>query len=242
MNLSKSQIDRLGDRLRRGDVSDDDLRLLDTYRRSFTNGYEKVVGRIRDELSLEPSGRPEKTNTSIIEKLRRQSVRLSQIQDIAGCRIVVPELLTQDEAVERLKATFANVEVDDRRQQPSHGYRAVHVIIETSGKLVEVQVRTSLQHLWAEVSEKLSGVVDANIKYGSGDRDILIILDTMSEKIREQELAEAAHLKIMASDDLDEDELFLEGPSLPEIITGRLSIARMLEAIGKLPRMKGRNQ
>lgn len=109
-------------------------------------------------------------------------------------------------------------------------------------KLIEVQVRTSLQHLWAEVSEKLSGVVDAGIKYGSGDRDILIILNTMSQKINEQEHAEAEHLRIMASDDLDEDELFLEGPKLPDIMLGRVSIARMLEAIGEvIPRMKGRN-
>ena len=243
IEISKTQIDRLGDRLRSRDISDDDLRLLDDYRRSFTGAYRTVVGQIGDQLGLVATGRPEKTNTSIIEKLRRQSIRLSQIQDIAGCRIVVPDILTQNEAIERLKTLFDRIEVDDRREQPSHGYRAVHVIVENSGKLIEVQVRTSLQHLWAEVSEKLSGVVNASIKYGSGDQDILIILNTMSQKIREQELAEAAHLRIMASDDTDEDELFLEGPKLPGIMSGRLSIARMLDAIAEvIRRMKGRNQ
>lgn len=34
--LSKTQIDRLGDRLRKGNIQQDDLRLLDIYRRSFT--------------------------------------------------------------------------------------------------------------------------------------------------------------------------------------------------------------
>src|SRR5712692_7902197 len=92
-NLSKNQIDRLGDRLRKGDISDDDLRLLDSYRRSFSDAYENVVGQIRHQLGLEPTGREEKTTTSIIEKLRRQSIRLSQMQDIAGCRIVVTDLL-----------------------------------------------------------------------------------------------------------------------------------------------------
>lgn len=242
-DLTKSQVDRLGERLRKGDITDDDLRLLDSYRRSYTEAYETVVGLIQSQIGLEPSGRPAKTNTMIIEKLRRQSIRLSQIQDIAGCRIVVPDLLTQDEAVERLKMLFDNIEVDDRRERPSHGYRAVHVIVKNSGKLIEVQVRTSLQHLWAEVSEKLSGVVDASIKYGRGDKDILIILNTMSQKIKEQELAEAAHLLAMASEDTDEDELFLEGPRFPGIMLGRLSIARMLDAIGEvIPRLKGRNQ
>lgn len=239
--LSKNQIDRLGDRLRKGEISEDDHRLLDSYRRSFSDSYEDVVGRIRDELGLEPTGRPQKTATSIIEKLRRQSIRLSQIQDIAGCRIVVPDLLTQDEAVERLKKSFDRIDIDDRREQPSSGYRAVHVIVENSGKLIEVQVRTSLQHLWAEVSEKLSGVVDASIKYGSGDQEILSILSAMSQRIKEQELAEAAHSRIMESD--DEDEVFREGPKLLEIMFGRLSIARMLDAIGEvIPQIKGRNQ
>ena len=100
--LTKSQVDRLGDRLRKGDISEEDQQLLDSYRRSFSDAYGIVFRRIRIQLSLEPSGRPQKTATSIREKLRRQSVRLSQIQDIAGCRIVVPDLLAQDETVERL--------------------------------------------------------------------------------------------------------------------------------------------
>src|SRR5437762_4603232 len=86
VRLTKGQVDRLGDRLRKGDIGDDDLRLLDNYRRSFSEAYEIVVGQIRDQLGLEPTGRQEKTTPSIKAKLRRQSIRLSQMQDIAGCR------------------------------------------------------------------------------------------------------------------------------------------------------------
>lgn len=75
--LTKNQIDRLGGRLRKEDISEDDLRLLDSYRRSFTEGYEDVVGQIRDHLNLEPTGRPAKSTTSIIDKLKRESIRLS---------------------------------------------------------------------------------------------------------------------------------------------------------------------
>lgn len=119
--ISKTQIDRLGARLRKGDISDDDLRLLDDYRRLFTGAYRIVVGQIGDLLGLVATGRPEKTNSSIIAKLRRQSIRLSQIQDIAGCRIVAPDILSQDEAIERLKTLFDTIDIDDRREQPSHG-------------------------------------------------------------------------------------------------------------------------
>ena len=66
--FSKSQIDRLGDRLRKGHISEEDRRLLDGYRRSFTDAYEEAVGKIRVQLSLEPTGRPAKSTTSIVEQ------------------------------------------------------------------------------------------------------------------------------------------------------------------------------
>lgn len=238
---TKSQVDRLGDRLRKGDISEDDLGLLDSYRRSFSEGYEDVVSRIRGELGLEPTGRPAKSTTAIIDKLQRESVRLSQMQDIAGCRVVVLDLLSQDEALERLTALFDRTAIVDRREQPSYGYRGVHVIVENSGKLIEVQVRTFLQHRWAQLSEKLSDVIDSTIKYGGGDQDVAMILRAMSEKIKAHEIAEARHSEVMSSEEEDE-EMYHEGMRLPNLMSERLSIIQMLDAIGEvIPRMKGRN-
>lgn len=188
--MSKSQIDRLGDRLRRGNITEADLRLLDAYRRSFSESYEIVVGAIKKELALEPTGRPAKSTTSVSDKLRREHIRLTQIQDIAGCRLTVTDIANQDAVVESLKSLFENVSIVDRRQQPSHGYRAVHVIPSCHGKLVEIQIRTSLQHLWAELSEKLSDAVDPLIKYGGGDETIRTILTLASSIVAGEELAE----------------------------------------------------
>jgi ppGpp synthetase/RelA/SpoT-type nucleotidyltranferase len=181
MELSKSQIDRLGGRLRKGDINETDLRLLDGYRRSFGDAYEDVVREVSEKLYLEPTGRPAKSTTSIIDKLQRESIRLSQMQDIAGCRLTVADILTQDAVVAQLVGLFDKATVVDRREHPSHGYRAVHVIVDHSGKLIEVQVRTLLQHLWAELSEKLSDIVDKEIKYGGGSNEVAVSLATMSE-------------------------------------------------------------
>jgi hypothetical protein len=72
----------------------------------------------------------------------------------------------------------------DRRMNSSHGYRAVHVIVMTQGVSVEIQVRTALQDLWAELSERLSDVVDSSIKYGGGDPEdrqwLLLISDSIA--------------------------------------------------------------
>ena len=166
--LSKTQVDRLGDRLRKGNITEADLRLLDQYRRSFTEAYEVVVEAVRNELSLEPTGRPAKSTTSISDKLRRESIRLSQIQDIAGCRLIVSDIAAQESVVQSLTTLFEHTTISDRRAKPSHGYRAVHVIVNSRGKLIEIQVRTTLQHIWAELSEKFSDVIDPAIKYGGG--------------------------------------------------------------------------
>lgn len=55
--LSKSQIDRLGERLRAGAVSESDLRVLDEYRRAFSSAYESVVQIIRERVKHQPTAR-----------------------------------------------------------------------------------------------------------------------------------------------------------------------------------------
>jgi ppGpp synthetase/RelA/SpoT-type nucleotidyltranferase len=188
MALSKTKIDQLGLRLRQADtISQDDVRMLDEYRLSFGSAYESVVQIIREKLGLNPTGRAAKTIPSIVQKLRRQNTRLSQIQDIAGCRLVVGDIIEQDRVVARLENQFDKVQRDDRRAQPSHGYRAVHVIVATGGKLVEIQVRTQLQHVWAELSEKYSDVIDPELKYGRGNPEFQGILVKTSGLVESME-------------------------------------------------------
>jgi putative GTP pyrophosphokinase len=93
---SYSAIDRLGEALARGVVTPEAVTELDAYRRTFGAAYEVVVRRLRMELQLAPTGRPAKTTASIIDKLRRETIRLSQMQDIAGCRVVVEDATQQD--------------------------------------------------------------------------------------------------------------------------------------------------
>jgi putative GTP pyrophosphokinase len=188
--MTKTQIDQLGARLRKGDVSEADLRLLDAYRLSFEQAYRHVIGIIRETLKLEPTGRPAKSTTSIVDKLKRESIRLTQMQDIAGCRLIVDDIEAQEKTVAELKRVFGSVTVIDRREKPSHGYRAVHLVVKKDDKNIEIQVRSALQHLWAELSEKLSDVHDPMIKYGGGKgflRDVLMAFSPVIAKVEEAE-------------------------------------------------------
>ena len=83
-----------------------DLQALYEYRRSFSDAYDTVFREIRDRLGLAPTGRRLKTIPSLRAKLRRESVRLTQIQDIAGCRLVVSDTTEQDRVVSQLQDLF----------------------------------------------------------------------------------------------------------------------------------------
>lgn len=236
--ISKTQVDRLGDRLRKGTITDSDLRLLDQYRRSFTEAYETVAHGIRNRLGLEPTGRPAKSTSSITEKLRRESIRLSQIQDIAGCRVIIPDISEQDHLVASLVELFPQNTVIDRRERPSHGYRAVHVIVRSKKKLVEIQVRTALQQEWAEVSEKLSDLIDPGVKYGGGNEVAVNLLAAASDLVAVQEeselkLVEAQQLtsqalsRVSLTDETKDDIMQLQRTldSFREMVTGNREIA-----------------
>jgi len=194
-DLSNSQINKLGNRLRVYPHSDQDLQLLDEFRNSYSQTFD-AVRRILQRRSVEPVARNIKSTLSIVAKLRRQpNLNLSQIQDIAGCRIIVPNIARQDEEVKDLRVDFPEAHVKDRRLVPSHGYRAVHVIARVDQKSFEIQVRTLLQQQWAELSEKASDIIDPEIKYGGHGRGFQIPLTVISRQIAEHESEETTLLE-----------------------------------------------
>jgi ppGpp synthetase/RelA/SpoT-type nucleotidyltranferase len=124
------------------------------------------------------------------------------MQDIAGCRVIVDSTAAQDKVVDDIRAAFPGSEIYDRRKRPSHGYRAVHVIVKIDGVAVEVQVRTVLQHGWAELSEKLSDVLDPSIKYGGGPVGLRKALDRLSTHVMMEE-SEEENLRDLRERDTD---------------------------------------
>jgi hypothetical protein len=197
--LSKAQINKLGERLKKDEVSEEDLRLLAQFRESFVPSYQEVVDRITTELGLTSTGRLAKSIESISDKLRRQSIKLSRIQDIAGCRIIVKDVHAQEQAVAAISNLFDDVKVVDRRVRPSNGYRAVHLIVRSTPRIVEVQIRTTLQHLWAENSEKLSDKWGHGLKYGVGDQAVLEILAGTSMLVKRYENREKGEFELRAT-------------------------------------------
>jgi ppGpp synthetase/RelA/SpoT-type nucleotidyltranferase len=169
--ISRTQLDRLGERLAAASpISDEDYALLQDVLGAYGLARAAVQDRLRSR-GYAVTGRLKTTGT-LIDKLRReQGMKLKGVQDVAGVRIVVPGTRKdQDEAVAEVVTTFSCSDkpprVRDRRSEPSSGYRAVHVIVVEAGLPVEVQVRTELQHLWAQVYERLADRWGRSIRYG----------------------------------------------------------------------------
>ena len=126
--VTKSEIDRIGDKLRKTQPPDEGLlEQLQQSRAVYDGTMARVHGFVASLLGLAPTSRIKTVNT-IVEKLIRSKTRLSSMQDIAGVRVVLGEqadIGTQDVVVAQLVAAFGKAKVDDLRGAPRHGYRAV---------------------------------------------------------------------------------------------------------------------
>ena len=189
--LSKTRIDRLGDKLRAKQLDATCITELDEFRGLFVPAYRFVEDVLANKMGLRVTGRPAKSTVAILEKLNRESVRLSQMQDVAGCRVLVSDLFEQNRVVQDIQIYIGNLVVDDKRNSPKNGYRAVHIISMEGGRPVEIQVRTRLQHAWAEISEKVADRFGHEIKYGKGDEGAILFLNRLSSVTSRLEDVEA---------------------------------------------------
>lgn len=137
---------------------------------------------------------------SIRRKLRRRPLSLYQMQDIAGCRIIVSSIEDVDAVAERYRNRLSRheyVDEDDYIASPKlGGYRSAHFVLKYAGDstltggnrlTVEVQIRTRLQHAWATAVEAVGTVRNEELKSGIGDRDWLRFFAIMSSEIAADE-------------------------------------------------------
>ena len=109
----------------------------------------------------------------ILNKLMRfPHMRLSQMEDIGGCRAVF-ETLEDLYAVEALCGVAGHTPestITSRIQRPT----AIEHFTSSKrdGRFIEVQLRTHRQHQWAELVEFWAGSTGYGLKDGRGPRDL----------------------------------------------------------------------
>lgn len=194
---TKREINQAGEAIRSSDASPEDrtnaLRIIDNWRAShayplhiFYINLRGKAGSRADILVAERLKRME----SITRKLQHEEkMQLFRMQDLGGCRMVLPALdlvYLYSEKFQKSNIRHELKKVDDYIQNPKKsGYRSLHLIYrfktETPEKkiynqypmLIELQFRTHLQHIWATAPETIGLFTNQALKSGQGNENIL---------------------------------------------------------------------
>jgi ppGpp synthetase/RelA/SpoT-type nucleotidyltranferase len=129
---------------------------------------------------------------AIRRKLSRIGLGLNQLQDIAGCRAVLPKIGD----VYALVAALRDRSRHDLRDEDPYiskpkrdGYRSYHMMFNYRGRgaakvfddrRVEIQIRTRLQHSWATAVEAVGLFRNEDLKGNKGNPDWLRLFKLMS--------------------------------------------------------------
>ena len=129
---------------------------------------------------------------SILKKLKRKyygnvsTMKLSQMQDIAGCRVVMSnvELARKLHKEGYIRGDLKHKKVNEKdyiTTPKNDGYRSIHLIYryksdkegkkDYNGLLVEIQIRSKLQHLWATAIETADFFTGQAIKSNEGQKE-----------------------------------------------------------------------
>ena len=123
---------------------------------------------------------------SIVAKLTREpTMKLSQMQDLGGCRAVVSKIGHVDRLVKRYqrarsknpRSRHEQTTAKDYISSPKiDGYRGIHLIYKYrsnaknrsiyNDQKIEIQIRSRLQHAWATAVEIVDAFTNQNLKSG----------------------------------------------------------------------------
>jgi hypothetical protein len=243
---SKSAVDKAGKILVSGGgdqaVLEAALQVINNWRSSHSFPVNTIQVNLRRHAKQVDQGalvaQRIKRLSSISHKLERfPTMKLSQMQDIGGCRAVVSNVAR----VEALRNLYCGailrhrhefVRVDDYLLNPkASGYRGIHLIYRYqsdrtsayNGLQVEIQLRSKLQHAWATAVETVSTFLEQALKSSQGSEQWLRFFSLMGSALALREKR-----PFVPGTPLDPDELRAELRS----ITLELKVKAKLEGYG----------
>lgn len=190
---------------------------LQVFKKRLKNVSEKV-----DTNAL--SAQRLKRVSSILKKLKRKyndnnpTMKLTQMQDIAGCRVIVSNIKQVRELYDKYYRNgdlkHKKVNVKDYIASPKlDGYRSIHLVYKYksdkgkkyNGLLIEVQIRSKLQHTWATAVETVDFFTKQAIKSNQGEEKWKIFFKLVSSAFARME-----HSPIVSQTPQNEKELYLQ--------------------------------
>lgn len=194
---SKGQVNRAGDVLRSAFADSHHARgtealfeaffILDWWRRQHARPLDTASNGLRTRCNTAGvnwvvAQRLKREPTIVSKLLREPGMNLSRMADLGGCRAIVADIESVRKVQERYMRRGNCKKIYDYIDMPKEsGYRAVHLIVEYRQRLVEVQLRTEVQHNWAAMNEYLGKLMKLEVKSGEAPRLVLDFLSKVSE-------------------------------------------------------------
>jgi ppGpp synthetase/RelA/SpoT-type nucleotidyltranferase len=190
---SKSQIIKAGKTIKESasgsEESKEALKIIDNWRASHAFPLQVIYCHLKrnyDRPNFIVAQRLKRL-VSIVRKLEREpTMSLWTIQDLGGCRVVVPTINDVYAVAENYKSSrvrhILKKEYDYIQRPKRSGYRSYHLVYQyqsdtketyNRNMLIEIQIRTQLQHLWATALETMGLFTNQALKASSGEEDTL---------------------------------------------------------------------
>ena len=252
--VSKKELNRISKRIVENTDTIEDLQKLSDFRAEHSKIIKSFVWSLRSIINnkkIKLSNRNRiiisqrlKRLPSIIGKLKRfPELRLSRMQDLAGARIILPNIKDTEEVANYLKNKvykqkdknkFLFVREKNYILEPKEdGYRSIHQIFKYQGKKesqlegyqIELQIRTRLQHQWATSVEIIDSIKQQSLKTGGGDayyREFFKLSSKLMEYIEFKKDMNEISDKIKRLSDLDKEFNILKTLSSLRVVTKEL--------------------
>lgn len=145
---------------------------------------------------------------TILDKLKRiPTMSVTTMHDLGGCRVILTNVREVDALIDELRNAprarnrvarvydYLRADPDEPVAGPkASGYRGMHLVYEYhaskteyDGLRIELQVRTQLQHAWATAVETMDLFSRSELKYSSGDPDIIRFFVIVSSLMADEE-------------------------------------------------------
>lgn len=206
VEFSKSQLKKIGEKLRHSKIlSIEEEEILSVFRLGhqgimgmFRKYHKKLLDKYDEKYRGVCFASRLKKRKTLINKLasRHQHMDLSRMNDIAGCRLIFPNLLKLFEYRRKFIEQMTNNKRFKRLydeniynyiQNPRNtGYRGIHDVYEevTTNSVkarIEIQYRTITQHTWSTALEIWDQCYLQGAKFGSEKPGIQSLFEAYSE-------------------------------------------------------------
>lgn len=198
---SKRQINEAGQKIIDPNITVEDfadaLDVIDNWRaahaypmNTFAVNLKRQVSDIDGAMVVQ---RLKRLDTICYKLIRYPDMNLYRMQDLGGCRVIVPtidDVYKVKTRLEKSRIRHIPKTPKDYIEKPNSntGYRGVHLIYkyksekntDYNGLLTEIQIRTKLQHLWATAVETVGVFTDNGLKFNQGSEDWLLFFKLVS--------------------------------------------------------------